>query len=192
MLLFCPLREVVPYFYLKNFTLESDVTNDKKSLNRCLDKHLMLICKQKLGEEYKWLLPQAVNVGDETLRQTAERALKQFSETNCQMEVRFLGNAPSALYTFKYPEEVTKETKVKGAKVFFFKAHHLNGDFAQNKDFCEDYQWLNRKELPSLLPKRYWTSIDKSLLMEELDINEIMNRNKTFKRIVNKRFSVLQ
>ena len=169
---------------------ESDVTNDTKSLNRCLDKHLMIVCKQKLGEEYKWLLPQAVNIGDETMRQTAERALRQFSAN--QMDVKFLGNVPSAVYSYRYPEEVTKETQIKGAKIFFFKANHLSGDFAQNKDFCDDYQWLNRKELPLVLSKRYWNTIEKSLLVEELDINYIMNRNKTFRRIVKKKFSVSQ
>ncbi len=148
----------------------------------------MLVCKQKLGEEYKWLLPQAVNIGDETLRQTAERALKQFCVN--QMEVKFLGNTPSAVYSYRYPSEITKEIEIKGAKVFFFKANHINGEFAQNKDFCDDYQWLNRKELPSVLPQRYWNTIENSLFMEELDINEIMSRNKTFRRIVKKRFSV--
>ncbi len=167
---------------------ESDVINDKKSLFRCLDKHLMLVCKQKLGDKYHWLLPQAIRKDNETMRQTAERALIEFGGN--QMQVKYLGNAPNAYYCYRYPTLVTKQTNIKGAKIFFFKAYHTSGQFCLNNEFCSDYEWLNRKELSLILPKKYWNSLNKSLLVEELDISEIMSRNKTFRHIVQKKIAV--
>lgn len=170
--------------------LEADVTNDTKSLNRCLDKHLMLVCQQRLGAKAEWLLPQAINVSGETMVETAKRALDLFSAN--RLEVKFLGNAPSAVYSYRYPSEVTKATQLKGAKIFFFKAYHLNGEFEPNEQLCIDHKWLNRKELSSLLNDKYWRSLDRCLFAEELDINDIMTRNKTFNRIVKKKFSTFQ
>jgi len=171
---------------------QSDVTNDRKSLDRCLDRHLMLVCRQRLDNTVEeWLLPQTVNSGDETMRETAERALREFCPTD-QLEVGFLGNVPSAVYSYKYPPLVTDKTRMNGAKIFIFKALHKSGHFVPNEDICLDYEWLNRTELAARLPQRYWSTICKSLLLEELDINDIMSQNKTFRRIVKKRFSVSQ
>ena len=185
----CFQKERINYTFT---VIEADVTNDTKSLNRCLDKHLMLVCNQTIGSKSKWLLPQAINTSGETMVETAKRALKLFSNNN--LEVKFLGNAPSAVYSYRYPKEVTKSIfpEKKGAKIFFFKAYHLDGDFEPNKELCGDYKWLNRKELPSLLDNKYWESINNSLFVEELDINEIMTRNKTFNRIIKKKFSASQ
>ncbi|CAG2107365.1 unnamed protein product [Medioppia subpectinata] len=172
---------------------QSDVTNDRKSLDRCLDRHLMLVCRQRLGDTVEeWLLPQATNSGaEETMRQTAERALQQFCSSP-ELEVQFLGNVPSAVYSYRYPSAVTEKIGTKGAKIFTFKALCKTGVFVPNKDKCLDYEWLNRTELAARLPQTYWQTISKSLLTEGLDINEIMSRNKTFRRIVKKKFSVSQ
>lgn len=50
---------------------EADDKNDVKSLNRKLDKHLVLVLKQKIGEDNFYLLPQGGRQDGETLRQVA-------------------------------------------------------------------------------------------------------------------------
>ncbi|XP_054168907.1 39S ribosomal protein L46, mitochondrial-like [Oppia nitens] len=172
---------------------QADMTSDRKSLDRCLDKHLMLVCKQRIGQTDQWLLPQAIHTDGETMRETAERGLKQFTgQQQQEIDVKFMGNSPSAVYSYRYPTDVTNRLQLKGAKIFIYKAIHLMGEFVPNDELCLDYEWLNRKELDQLLPEKYWKTIEKSLLIEELDINDIMSRNKSFSRIVKKRFSVSQ
>ncbi|XP_038602994.1 39S ribosomal protein L46, mitochondrial-like isoform X2 [Tachyglossus aculeatus] len=58
---------------------EADLKNDRTSLNRKLDRNLVLLVKGQLGEQEVWLLPQAEWRAGETLRGTAERALAELS-----------------------------------------------------------------------------------------------------------------
>ena len=53
----------------------ADVSKDQKSLNRCLDRHLLLVTRTRIGDTCKWLLPFARNEGNESLRQVSERRL---------------------------------------------------------------------------------------------------------------------
>lgn len=48
---------------------EADKTNDVKSLNRKLDKNLVLVVNQKVGDKKHYLLPQGKIEDGETLRQ---------------------------------------------------------------------------------------------------------------------------
>lgn len=50
---------------------QDDRDKKQKSLNRCLDRHLMLVTKVQLGTEWKWLLPFARNMETESLRQVS-------------------------------------------------------------------------------------------------------------------------
>ncbi|XP_042680456.1 39S ribosomal protein L46, mitochondrial [Centrocercus urophasianus] len=59
---------------------EADKKNDRTSLNRKLDSNLMLLVKQKIGNQELWLLPQAEWQPGETLRSTVERAMATFLE----------------------------------------------------------------------------------------------------------------
>uniref|UniRef100_A0A8D0H5C2 Large ribosomal subunit protein mL46 N-terminal domain-containing protein n=1 Tax=Sphenodon punctatus TaxID=8508 RepID=A0A8D0H5C2_SPHPU len=54
---------------------EADEKDDRTSLNRKLDRSLLLLVKEKIGDQEIWLLPQAEWRTGETLRGTAERAL---------------------------------------------------------------------------------------------------------------------
>ncbi|VEN58582.1 unnamed protein product [Callosobruchus maculatus] len=86
-----------------------------KSLQRKLDKHLVLVVNQTLGDKKHYLLPQGLLQAGETLRQAAERVLKQ----NCGSDLcaQIYGNAPCGFYKYKYPKSLTEETGVVGAKV---------------------------------------------------------------------------
>lgn len=52
-----------------NAILEADKENDITSLERKLDKHLVLLVKQQIGQQDRFLLPQALLEDGETLRQ---------------------------------------------------------------------------------------------------------------------------
>lgn len=61
------------------FFPEADKKNDRTSLHRKLDRNLVLLVKEKLGDEDVWMLPQAEWRPGETLRGTAERTLATLS-----------------------------------------------------------------------------------------------------------------
>lgn len=58
---------------------EADKKNDRTSLHRKLDRNLVLLVKEKLGDQDVWMLPQAEWQPGETLRGTAERVLATLS-----------------------------------------------------------------------------------------------------------------
>lgn len=49
--------------------LVDDETGNQRTLNRKLDRRLMLLFNLKFGNNYQWLLPQAKNEQNETLRE---------------------------------------------------------------------------------------------------------------------------
>lgn len=69
-------KELATISLAANVTPE-DMAKNQKSLNRCLDRHLMLVTKLRLGSSWKWLLPLAQNAGSETLRQVLDDALPE-------------------------------------------------------------------------------------------------------------------
>lgn len=58
-----------------NAILEADKKNDITSLERKLDKHLVLLVKQQIGEQDLFLLPQALAEDGKTLRQVRYNCL---------------------------------------------------------------------------------------------------------------------
>ncbi|EHB18440.1 39S ribosomal protein L46, mitochondrial [Heterocephalus glaber] len=139
---------------------EADKKNDRTSLHRKLDRNLVLLVREKLGDEDVWLLPQAEWQPGETLRGTVERTLGTLSENN--MKAKFLGNAPCGHYKFKFPQAVRTESNL-GAKIFFFKALLLNGDFSQAGKKSH-HVWVSKEELGDYLKPKYLTQVRKFLL----------------------------
>ncbi|XP_036133986.1 39S ribosomal protein L46, mitochondrial [Molossus molossus] len=139
---------------------EADKKNDRTSLHRKLDRNLVLLVKEKLGDQDVWMLPQAEWQPGETLRGTAERALATLSENN--MEAKFLGNAPCGHYKFKFPQAIRTESSL-GAKVFFFKALLLTGDFSQAEKKGH-HVWVSKEELGDYLKPKYLAQVRRFLL----------------------------
>ncbi|XP_004481132.2 large ribosomal subunit protein mL46 [Dasypus novemcinctus] len=139
---------------------EADAKNDRTSLHRKLDRNLVLLVKEKLGDQDVWVLPQAEWQPGETLRGTAERTLATLSENN--MEAKFLGNAPCGHYKFKFPQSMRKDNSL-GAKIFFFKALLLTGDFAQARKKGH-HVWVSKEELGDYLKPDYLAQVRRFLL----------------------------
>ncbi|XP_065728703.1 large ribosomal subunit protein mL46 [Phocoena phocoena] len=139
---------------------EADVKNDRTSLHRKLDRNLILLVREKLGDQDVWMLPQAEWQPGETLRRTAERTLATLSENN--MEAKFLGNAPCGHYKFKFPQAMRTESSL-GAKIFFFKALLLTGDFLEAGKKGH-HVWVSKEELGDYLKPKYLAQVRRFLL----------------------------
>ncbi|XP_062998304.1 large ribosomal subunit protein mL46 [Elgaria multicarinata webbii] len=140
--------------------IDADKNNDRTSLNRKLDQNLLLLVKQKVGNQEIWLLPQTEWKDGETLRATAERALFTFSGTS--VEAKFLGNAPCGFYKYKLPKAVQTESGI-GAKVFFFKAV-LQGNHLPLPKEKTDYVWVSKGELTDYLKPEYHSQVARFLV----------------------------
>ncbi|KAI9560105.1 hypothetical protein GHT06_014115 [Daphnia sinensis] len=140
-----------------------DLSGDRKSTNRKLDKHLVFVVQEKKEGKEIWKLPQAQWVDGETLRETAERALKEHVKTP-ETSVRVLGNAPWGVHTIKYPSAMREKVGFTGAKIFFFKAQLLSACTT-----CSDteHHWLGRHELTEYLDPQYLRSVQKFLIDED-------------------------
>lgn len=147
---------------------EADSKGDTRTTQRCLDQALLLVVNQKLGKGHRWILPQAVRVDGETMRQTAERALAEVCGPT--LDVFFLGNAPAGCYSYNYPPEFQKNG-IHGAKVFFFKAQLRNGALSVNDlkslTKADDFAWLTYKELSSKMLPRYCRAVQSFLMAPE-------------------------
>ncbi|XP_068954652.1 large ribosomal subunit protein mL46 [Petaurus breviceps papuanus] len=134
---------------------EADQKNDRTSLHRKLDQNLVLLVKEKLGDQETWILPHAEWQSGETLRDTAERALATLSKNS--VEAKFLGNAPCGYYKFKFPQAFRTENNI-GAKVFFFKAFLQSGNLSQARK-KDDHAWVSREELGDYLKPKYLAQV---------------------------------
>ncbi|KAJ0175468.1 hypothetical protein K1T71_008627 [Dendrolimus kikuchii] len=143
-------------FNFASIETEADKKGDKTSPERMLQRHLVLVTPMKLGNAVKSILPQGLWKEGETLRQTAERIVKE--QCGADLKVQFLSNAPCGFYKYKYPEEI--DGKV-GAKVFFYYANYKGGDVTKSKG-----NWLSRKEMIETLPEKYRKSVTEFLIDE--------------------------
>ena len=124
---------------------ERETVTDKKSVERALSRPLRLLVKRSYGSEKPfWELPTAVHENGETLRDTAERALKEAGVINAQV----LGNAPFGFYKYAYSKRVRAEVGHRGRKVFIFKAlFEAKGEVKAEEEFW----WALREEMEQAL-----------------------------------------
>ncbi|KAL0107799.1 hypothetical protein PUN28_014820 [Cardiocondyla obscurior] len=147
---------------LNNFKFAPRVTkfdeqNITSSLKRKLDKNLLLLVQQKVGDVHYWLPPQGIRKQGETMRQTAERVLQDACGT--KIKVKFYGNAPIGFYKYKYPKKLCEQGNY-GAKIFYFLAKYTDGDVSNDVK----HQWLDHEELKNALPKEIKQSISQFIL----------------------------
>ncbi|XP_054732982.1 39S ribosomal protein L46, mitochondrial [Anastrepha obliqua] len=149
---------------LKNFqtalrSTPDDVANTTTSTDRCLEETLYLVIEEVLNTKAHRMLPQGLRHDGETMRQAAERVLREKCGT--QLQVNFYSNAPCGFYKYKYPVDMRKRSA--GAKVFFYRAYLRGGDI--DKAIAKKYEWLTKPVLEEKLKNTDYTeSIRKFLL----------------------------
>ena len=162
---------------------EADKTNNTKSLDRCLSRRLYLIVQVKdllTNDQPAWRFPQerleAIrerHLSNEApvptkLRDAAQSTLVSLLE---DMELYYVGNAPSGYTKFKYVPKIQKKLNTFGAQLFFYRAQSIEGSSQALKDnpAVLDYAWITSDELPNFVgdveSDPYWAFA--RLLMEE-------------------------
>eukprot|EP00741_Cyanophora_paradoxa_P011185 tig00020554_g10805.t1 len=133
---------------------EADHKNDRKSLNRALQRRLYLIIKTEKAPDgpYEWHFPESYWKDGETMRQAAERTSDQWFGT--EIDRFFISNAPSAHFKYPYAQDLQKKLDAYGAKAFFYHAQLLDGEPELPKG-VKDYFWVTRDELSEYLHPDY-------------------------------------
>ncbi|XP_078044561.1 mitochondrial ribosomal protein L46 [Augochlora pura] len=129
------------------------------SINRKLDKTLVLLVHKQIGTTNVWIPPQSIHKNTETMIETARRTVEEFCGNN--IRVQFYGNAPIGFYKYKYPKNERLKGK-DGAKIFYFLAKHIEGDISSKLQHC----WLDREELEKTVDPALYKSLSQFLLPE--------------------------
>ncbi|XP_017471317.1 PREDICTED: 39S ribosomal protein L46, mitochondrial [Rhagoletis zephyria] len=168
---------------------KADLTNNTRSIDRSLDKHLYFVQKRNVGSSDVWMLPQEHfnSSTDHSLRQAAERAFDAIFPSHSKDQIKFLGNVPFGYYWYRYPKPVAKDLGTLGARLFFFKANlytdsSIKGPFGERVLSPADekeFTWSTRAELSKQLPPRYWRTLERIIYPDELvDLEALMQQKK--------------
>ncbi|PSS03995.1 39S ribosomal protein [Actinidia chinensis var. chinensis] len=131
---------------------EADKNNDRRSLQRALDRRLyLLLYSNAFGApdgKPVWHFPEKVYESEETLRKCAECALQ--SVIGDLSHTYFVGNAPMGHMVMQPTEKVQD---LQPLKRFFFKSQVI----ATNKfniEKCDDFVWVTKDELLEYFPEQ--------------------------------------
>ncbi|KAN0023854.1 hypothetical protein ACTFIV_008243 [Dictyostelium citrinum] len=132
---------------------EADIKNDRKSLDRQLDKSLYLIIN-KSGSRYDWQFPSTNWVKGESMKNTAERSLRDSLGSNWKYFIP--SQAPCGVYKYNVEDDVQELIKAQGIKEFFYRAHYFGGNFQINPKIVKDYLWVTKDELKEYFDEDYY------------------------------------
>ncbi|XP_076282461.1 mitochondrial ribosomal protein L46 [Lasioglossum baleicum] len=150
-------QELAKFQFAPRVNAEED--NLVISLNRKLDKTLVLLVNEQIGNNNVWIPPQNIRESTETMIETAQRTVQECCGNN--IKVKFYGNAPIGFYEYKYPKDVRLKGK-DGAKIFYFLAKYISGDVSSKLKHC----WLDREELEKAVHPNIHKSLSQFLLPE--------------------------
>ena len=143
---------------------EHDIENEYHSLNRCLDLRLYLLTKLK-DKDY-WEFPWSLRQFDETLLETAHRALSQ--RIGPYLHYTTITDEPFGHKQYEYDQEQKKEYGKLGGQLFFQKGYYVSGNGKQehvNNDIVDDFGWFTKEQLAEKVNPVLWESL-KDLLLE--------------------------
>ncbi|XP_015785404.1 39S ribosomal protein L46, mitochondrial [Tetranychus urticae] len=155
-------------FYPKK--TKDDETNNTKSLNRCLDRRLLFFTSMKVGNSDKWTLPMVKIENQSSLREAIDGLVTDLFQEN-QVNLKVIGNAPLAVYTYKYGTKNRENLGSIGCKIFILKAFHLDGNASIKSDESRfnDFQWLTIEEARKIIPKEFWKAIRRSYVIDNVE-----------------------
>jgi hypothetical protein len=129
---------------------EADEKDDRRSVDRKLQKSLFLVVKRnRKGNE--WQFPQGRLLESETsMRAVAERVIDRAIGKTRRW---FVSNAPIGHYCYAYPKAIQEQRKQYGAKVFFYRAQLIEGGVKLETKLYKDYAWISRSEVGEYFDK---------------------------------------
>jgi hypothetical protein len=142
-----------------------DLADEAHSLNRGLDRRLYLISKLKNRADNAWEFPWARRRADETLFETAMRALGDRAGSRLQTTV--VSHAPFGHIEKAYPEAMQAQSGKRGAQVFFQRVYYVSGNARiddDNDSVVEDFAWVPKEDLVSRINPELFDSINPLLL----------------------------
>ena len=138
-------------------TSEAEENSRSLSLKDKLDKHLVLLVEQRVGNADLWIPPQSVRKQRETMIHTAYRTVQELCGDN--IKVKFYGSAPIGFYKYKYPKDIRDKGR-DGAKIFYFLAKYISGEISPDVKHC----WLDREALKNTVHPNIYKSLSQFLL----------------------------
>jgi len=144
--------------------------NDKDMMNpqRLPGESLILLTKQKLGNDSLWMLPVETWAPGETLRETAEKALSLQGGVNDLAS--FISNAPSGFYKYKIPKKSRAAESWVGSKLFIYNAFLPRDSMEAASNFSFDaedgieHAWVSRQEMRRYVKTKYCNAIQSIML----------------------------
>lgn len=143
---------------------------DMMNPQRLPEESLVLLTKQKLGNDSLWMLPVETWTPGETLRETAERAL-DVQGGGANSSASFISNAPSGFYKYKIPKKSRAADSWVGAKLFIYSAFMPRDSMAAaaasfSLDAREgiEYAWVSRQEMRKYVKSKYCNAIQSIML----------------------------
>jgi 8-oxo-dGTP pyrophosphatase MutT (NUDIX family) len=119
----------------------SDISDDRRSINRALVDSTFLIVKRK-RDANQWRFPQGMLKPTDTIRKAAERRVKE--ECGAELDSYFLGNAPIGHVAYEHAEG----GECVGSKVFLMHSVYLGGDVEIDDRDIVDFAWVRQEEFP--------------------------------------------
>ncbi|KAF9136122.1 54S ribosomal protein L17 mitochondrial [Mortierella sp. 14UC] len=138
---------------------DADRKNDVRSLERALARTLYLIVK-KPRDQHTWQFPQGGVRVCENLQEATGRELSE--ECGSNMDLWFVGRVPIGHYQYNFPKDFVAKSDtptVKGAKVFFMKAHIFAGQVQVDNKEIVDFAWVTKQEMKDYVAPEYYEAV---------------------------------
>ncbi|KAF9911363.1 54S ribosomal protein L17 mitochondrial [Linnemannia zychae] len=138
---------------------DADRKNDVRSLERALARTLYLIVK-KPRDQHAWQFPQGGVRVCENLQEATGRELSE--ECGSNMDLWFVGRVPIGHYQYNFPKDFVAKSDaptVKGAKVFFMKAHIFAGQAQVDNKEVVDFAWVTKQEMKDYVAPEYYEAV---------------------------------
>lgn len=125
---------------------QADLENDRRSLERKLDRSCFLIVKRN-REDKSWQFPQGKYIEEKDEGSTRRSAERVLDRAVGRVNRYFLSNSPIGHLIYEYPEAIQKKRGEYGAKVFFYRAQLIQGNIKLETRLYTDYAWIGRDEV---------------------------------------------
>eukprot|EP00172_Hildenbrandia_rubra_P003954 Plantae.Rhodophyta-Hildenbrandia_rubra.ctg7117.p1 GENE.Plantae.Rhodophyta-Hildenbrandia_rubra.ctg7117~~Plantae.Rhodophyta-Hildenbrandia_rubra.ctg7117.p1 ORF type:complete len:281 (+),score=47.56 Plantae.Rhodophyta-Hildenbrandia_rubra.ctg7117:79-921(+) len=150
--------ELAKHFVPADRITDADRTNDRKILDRALDKKLYFIVKRTEKSKHYQFPQELVTDPQLRMKEMASRALSAVVPIARPPEIFWWSNAPASHLEHVYPEWFQHKHDVYGIKIMFYRAQLVKGEVSQLRH-GHDFLWVTDKELPEYFSEEYYDAV---------------------------------